>query len=173
MRLLGYFGQRQRVAAHLVELRGLFRHGCGERDCLGICRTGRLQVYRPSTQNPFPDWRGVCLRLPAWTDFWFGLCSPAAAEQQHAAQNDRADASPHRDVDGLLFLDRQLDRADLGLVTFLGVTEAAVCESKRAADDQNQCHYLDRVHCCLLMKISASEGARPVEPLAASLKCAG
>src|SRR5215470_4562383 len=84
-----------------------------------------------------------------------------AADQHHAADDDGADAGPQRDVDGLLFLDVDLDRSDFRLVVFLGVGKTAVGEPQDAADDQRQRHDAYRVHLCLssIAPFDPQEGA--------------
>ena len=63
-----------------------------------------------------------------------GRCSAflATEDQKRAADHDGADAGPDRHVDGLLVLDRQLDRSDLCLVSLLGEAEAAVHQPQDA-----------------------------------------
>src|SRR5687768_15243784 len=70
----------------------------------------------------------------------------AADEQQAGADDDGADAGPQRDVDALFLLDRELDRAEVGLVLLLGVAEAAVDEAENAEDDEDDADQLDCAH---------------------------
>src|SRR6185436_11369944 len=61
---------------------------------------------------------------------------PFRHDQQHAAGDDCGDAGPERDVDRPLFLHRQVEAADLQLVTFLRIAEFPVRESGDAGHDQ-------------------------------------
>jgi hypothetical protein len=70
----------------------------------------------------------------------------SAEDKQCAADQDRAHAYPHREVDGLPFVDRQLDRSYLDLMGRLGVAETAICQTQDACNDgQDRCT-LDRVN---------------------------
>src|SRR5512147_2462503 len=57
-----------------------------------------------------------------------GLRLPGHQEKETAG-HDRTDAGPDRNIDRLLVLHRQLERADRGLVGLLRVAELAVCQS--------------------------------------------
>src|SRR4030095_6820633 len=91
----------------------------------------------------------------------FGASTPVACvEQQHATDEDPRHASPGRDVHGLLFLYRQLDRSPLGLVGLLRVAEAAVHECKHTRCDQRERRDPDGVHGRFSSAISACRRGR-------------
>src|SRR3990172_8034189 len=69
-----------------------------------------------------------------------------AYKEQDRAGRYRPHPCPCRDVDRLLFLDRQLERTQFGFVGLLGVAELAVQHSQEASHDQHDCHDLDWAH---------------------------
>src|SRR6185436_1244162 len=66
--------------------------------------------------------------------------------EEDAAGNDRGDADPQRHVDGALFLQRQIERADLCLVRRFRVREFPVHQSGDAGHDQQNGYDLERAH---------------------------
>src|ERR1051325_8348055 len=66
--------------------------------------------------------------------------------EQEAAGHDRGDARPQRYVDGLFFLDRQIDGAELRLVRRLRVREFPVHDAGDAGDDQHDGNDLQGAH---------------------------
>src|ERR1035437_1837233 len=67
-------------------------------------------------------------------------------EEQNPADHDCSDAGPHRHVDGLLLLDRKLERPELRLVCPPGVREAAVREREDAGREQEEGDAFEPVH---------------------------
>src|SRR5437879_3616107 len=76
-------------------------------------------------------------------------------QQQESADDNRPDAGPDRNVDGLLVLHRQLERADLGLVGLLRVTKAAVHQPQDAGRDQYDSDDLDGAHLRMTAMVSS------------------
>ena len=67
-------------------------------------------------------------------------------DQQDATNDDRANAGPDRNVDGLLLLHVDLYRAEFGLVVFLGICEPAIPQTQGAADDERECKDANALH---------------------------
>ena len=61
----------------------------------------------------------------------------ASKDEENDANHNGPDASPDRDVDRLLLLDRQLNWSELDLMSFLGETEAAVQQPEDTGCDQD------------------------------------
>src|SRR5579863_652826 len=74
-----------------------------------------------------------------------------ASKQQHPTEHDCADTGPDRHIDRLLFLHRELNGTDLGLVIFLGVAKTAVRQTQGSADNQHECQDSNSIHCCFLL----------------------
>src|SRR5688500_7308281 len=62
------------------------------------------------------------------------------------ANSHRAHASPHGEVDRLFLCHRQLERAKLGLMRVLGVTETAICQPQDSGRDEHDGRHLDCAH---------------------------
>src|ERR1019366_5124528 len=65
-------------------------------------------------------------------------------EEQQASCNNRRDAGPERDVDRLLFLHRQLDRAEVYVVRGFRIREFPVYESGDSGHNQKDRDNLER-----------------------------
>jgi hypothetical protein len=61
-----------------------------------------------------------------------GASASCLEEGGSCRQSRSPHASPHWNVDGLLVLHRQLDRSNLGVVSFLGVAETAIRQPQDA-----------------------------------------
>ena len=70
----------------------------------------------------------------------------AWARQEKATGNNGAYTCPNRDVDRLLFLHGEFDRAKFDCRGVLGIAEAAVNQPKHAGSDQSNCNDLYTVH---------------------------
>src|SRR5215475_11622870 len=70
----------------------------------------------------------------------------ARKEQERAANHYRPYASPDWHIDRLLLLHRQLERAQLDLLSLLSVAETAIDQAQDASRDQHNCHHLDCAH---------------------------
>ena len=62
---------------------------------------------------------------------------------------------PHRNVDRLLVLHRQLDRPDLGLMGLLGGAETAVRQPQNPGGYQHDCRNLDCIPVSLKLRDTA------------------
>src|SRR4030042_2953641 len=71
-------------------------------------------------------------------------------KQERAANHYSPHAGPDRDVDRLLVLYRQLDRAQLGLMSLLGLRETTLHQPKDAGNDKHNGQNLDSIHLVLL-----------------------
>src|SRR4030042_5917951 len=71
-------------------------------------------------------------------------------KQERPANHYSPHAGPDRDVDRLLVLYRQLDRAQLRLMSALGVAETTVHQPKHASNDKHNGKNLDSIHLVLL-----------------------
>src|SRR5512139_4084367 len=96
----------------------------------------------------------ICMRVISNSNP--GSIAPSAEQQEAATDHDRSDPHPQRNVDRLLFLHRQFNRADFSRMGFLGVAETANRKAQRAGHDQNDRHDPDWVH-------TASFGFKPLE----------
>jgi len=72
--------------------------------------------------------------------------SLATEDEQQPANDDSADTRPHRHVDGLLFLGRDLERTDLHNGRVLRVAKPAVSEAEDSSDDEDDCYDFDWIH---------------------------
>src|SRR3990172_2580651 len=106
--------------------------------------SSRLELGGANLPPPCPDYE----RSRTASNIFFILSSLTlrAYKKQDRAGRYRPHPCPGRDVDRLLFLDRQLERTQLGFVGLLGVAELAVHHSQEASHDQHDCHDLDCAH---------------------------
>jgi hypothetical protein len=83
-------------------------------------------------------------------------------KQERAANHYSSHTGPDRDVDRLLVLYRQLDRAQLGLMSALGVAETTVHQPKHAGNDKHNGQNLDPIH-LVLLSVNPSPGPARVQ----------
>src|SRR5512146_1990748 len=70
----------------------------------------------------------------------------ARIKQEHTTTHYCPQAGPDGDVDRLLFSNRHLERAQLDVVSLLGVAKLAVQQSHDAGHNQHDCHDLHCAH---------------------------
>jgi hypothetical protein len=92
------------------------------------------------------------------------LARLAWKKEDHAANHDRPQASPRWNVDGLRVLHRQLDRSNLGVVSFLGVAETAIRQPQDAGE-------MSAIAAILTAFISSLVPSTPLESPATFRRC--
>src|SRR6185369_16004852 len=106
------------------------------------------------TRGPMLKCRFIDVSFSSRQVVFFSVQAPAnqvasglpANRQEQAADDDCTDPRPDRNVDGLLVLDRDIERTDLRFVRFLGIAETAVSQAEGPGYDQYDCQHLHWIH---------------------------